>query len=282
MKDAKSRNFIAAIDLDGTLLDSTAAVGPENRAALDELVRRGYEVVLASGRHPVDMAGIAARLPMVRWLVGCQGCEVVSADRKQVLSRVGLPAGVAVRVAEAGHRAGFAVIGYTADAEIAPWDHPEIRRYESVSKTRVEVQTPETFATAPLLKIVWVGETARIDELVTSGAAQDVAAGLDTVRSHDLVFEFMPPDVTKATGVAQVAALLGIPRERVVAFGDADNDMPLFGWAGRSVAMPHARPHVQAAATMVAPAGPADSAFARAVAILAEPEPAHRVTGIDG
>lgn len=267
-KHAESRRFLAAIDLDGTLLDETSRVGAANRAALEALVNEGGVVALASGRHPVDMAEIAAGLPMVDWLVGCQGCEVSDVRRQVVLERHFLPAGAVVRAAEEGRRAGFGVIAYTIEGEVTPWPGSEVERYESVSKTCVQQIGPEELEHRSFFKLMWIADRARIDALVRSGGPGAAASGADTVRSHDYVFEFVPPGISKGTGVETLARHLGIARERVIAFGDADNDLPLFSWAGRSVAMPHAHEHVRARATHVAPSGPPGAAFARGVEAL--------------
>lgn len=55
----------------------------------------------------------------------------------------------------------------------------------------------------------------------------------------------------KGTGLARLAARLGVARARVAAVGDWWNDLTMFAWAGRSFAMGHAPPEVQAAATDV-------------------------------
>jgi hydroxymethylpyrimidine pyrophosphatase-like HAD family hydrolase len=54
---------------------------------------------------------------------------------------------------------------------------------------------------------------------------------------------------SKGTGLADVAVRLGVARERVAVIGDWYNDVPMFEWAGRSFAMPHAPDDVKAAAT---------------------------------
>jgi hypothetical protein len=57
--------------------------------------------------------------------------------------------------------------------------------------------------------------------------------------------------VSKASVVAEIAALHGIGRESVIAFGDMPNDLPLLAWAGTSCAVANAHPAVLAAATHV-------------------------------
>jgi hydroxymethylpyrimidine pyrophosphatase-like HAD family hydrolase len=63
--------------------------------------------------------------------------------------------------------------------------------------------------------------------------------------------DIAPEGVDKATALASVAAGLGVPRERVLAFGDGRNDIEMLRWAGRGVAIGDAPPEVQAAADVV-------------------------------
>ena len=67
--------------------------------------------------------------------------------------------------------------------------------------------------------------------------------------------EISAPGVTKASGLAKVAARHGVGPEDVVVFGDMPNDVAAFDWVrkggGRAVAMGHAHPDVLAAATDV-------------------------------
>ena len=61
--------------------------------------------------------------------------------------------------------------------------------------------------------------------------------------------------MTKASGLAKVAARHGLGPEDVVVFGDMPNDIAAFEWVrdggGRAVAMEHAHPDLLAVATDV-------------------------------
>jgi HAD superfamily hydrolase (TIGR01484 family) len=52
----------------------------------------------------------------------------------------------------------------------------------------------------------------------------------------------MPAEVSKGSALATLALRLGIPPATAVVFGDGENDIPMFEWAGMSVAMPHGWP----------------------------------------
>ena len=79
------------------------------------------------------------------------------------------------------------------------------------------------------------------------------------------LLEIAAPGVTKATGLAQVAARHGIAPAQIVAVGDMPNDIPMLQWAGTSYAVANAHPAVQAVAGSVAPSNDED-----AVAVILE------------
>jgi hydroxymethylpyrimidine pyrophosphatase-like HAD family hydrolase len=53
-----------------------------------------------------------------------------------------------------------------------------------------------------------------------------------------------------------------------LAFGDGENDVQMIAWAGMGVAMRHGNSLAIAAARLVSPPGPPETAFARAVDVL--------------
>jgi hydroxymethylpyrimidine pyrophosphatase-like HAD family hydrolase len=85
----------------------------------------------------------------------------------------------------------------------------------------------------------------------------DVVGGRATVTtsSVEALAEISAPGVTKASGLARVAARHGVGPEDVVVFGDMPNDIAAFDWVreagGRAVAMANAHPDLLAAATDV-------------------------------
>ncbi|WP_255522503.1 HAD family hydrolase [Blastococcus sp. TML/C7B] len=76
-----------------------------------------------------------------------------------------------------------------------------------------------------------------------------------THSSSDALAEISAPGVTKASGLAAVAARHGLGPADVVVFGDMPNDIAAFEWVrdggGRAVAMAHAHPDLLAVATDV-------------------------------
>ena len=68
------------------------------------------------------------------------------------------------------------------------------------------------------------------------------------------LIEISAPGTTKGTGLARLAAELGIAPAEVLAVGDMPNDLSMLRWAGLGVAMGNAHPEaVEAADEVTAP-----------------------------
>ena len=87
--------------------------------------------------------------------------------------------------------------------------------------------------------------------------------------SHHMCIDIMAYGSTKIEGVQRLAAILGIDRKNIMAFGDNSNDIGMIRWAGVGVAMGNARDFVKAAADIVA-APNTEAGFAQEVYKLIE------------
>jgi hydroxymethylpyrimidine pyrophosphatase-like HAD family hydrolase len=117
--------------------------------------------------------------------------------------------------------------------------------------------------TQEVFKVIWIGEPELISNVKLP--LGQVPASVQAVRTHARFLEFMPANVSKGSALALLAARLGIDPAAAVVFGDGENDIPMFEWAGGSVAMPHGWPEAIRRARWVAPNGPTETAFARGV-----------------
>lgn len=257
---------LAAFDLDGTLLGPDGSISTENSGALRDLHSRGVEVVLASGRHPLNMRQFTSQLPFVQWVVAAQGGEASNVARTQRLIDSYLDTAVANRAVALGLKLGFSPIVYL-DSEICTFiDDANSRHYGKLASTSPRVLAPGTILNEPIFKVLWIGSDAAPCDTATRSSE---IASFTWVRTNKRIIEIVPPGVTKASALAVLARHLCISASDTIAFGDAENDIPMFAWAGTSVAMPHGWPAALKAATLIAPDGPPESALARGIALVA-------------
>lgn len=258
---------LAAIDLDGTLLGPDCTISRENRAAVTRLAGAGIEVVIASGRHYQSVRDYAAQLPEVRWIVSSQGAEVGTADRSQVLGRTFLrePEVRALIAAEAGR--GFTSVYYSGEGVFTSTSpNKDLAGYAAMSGHSPVFADRAEIGRMELQKVLWLGEPGNI-----AGLREDhrvAALGLQGLQTHGEIYEFMPVETTKAHALRVLTDHLGLAAENVVAFGDGENDISMFEWAGDSFAMPHGWTGALAKAKRIAPEGPPETVVARAVEVL--------------
>jgi Cof subfamily protein (haloacid dehalogenase superfamily) len=257
---------LAAIDLDGTLLGPKHDISDANKAAVRRLQEAGTQVVLASGRHFLAMHKYVAALPGVQWVVSCQGGEISDANRSTVLSRQFLSPTLVGKALESGHSRGFSIVAYGLDGIFTDSTSDfEMDFYTGLVSIRPAVLDRSELLTRDIFKVIWVAEPEDLSRVVV---AEVSSPQVQVIRTNARFLEFMPSDVSKRTALAKLSLHLGIQAAEAVVFGDGDNDIPMFEWAGTSVAMPHGWPQALARAKLVAPEGPAETALARAVDLL--------------
>jgi len=86
-----------------------------------------------------------------------------------------------------------------------------------------------------------------------------------TAFPQELLLEWSPKNVHKATGLAKLIEHLGIDQSQVMACGDEANDLSMIEWAGLGVAMQNAVPEVKAVANVVTPMTNDEEAVAWAI-----------------
>jgi len=259
------QNFkLAAIDLDGTLLGPDGHISPANLCAVQRLQRAGVQVVLASGRQFESMRPYADALPGVEWLVSCQGGELSNVSRNTVITTGFLSADLVQETLEMGKAQGLTTLAYAVDGIYTDADwNADLQFYTDLASCRpVHCPVHELFG-RQIFKVIWMSTPREIERAVQQHPVNP--ASIQMVRTHARFLEFMPVNVTKAAALGLLAERLGMTASETVVFGDGDNDVPMFEWAGVSVAMAHGWPAALQAATYTTPAGPAGTALARGV-----------------
>jgi hydroxymethylpyrimidine pyrophosphatase-like HAD family hydrolase len=263
------RPRLVASDVDGTLLDPTERISDRTRAAVHRVIAAGVPFVLVTGRPPrwippvVDQLGYAghaicangavlydAATDRVRYAVTLD--PVLLQEAAAAVAAVLPGAKLAVELPSAGGEMddrstrlssngaapqGASLIGtgeFLAEPDYThPWPGADS-----------ETAPRELILSRPAIKLL-VRLRDATSQSMAAAVREILGARLDVTFStgHGLI-ELSAPGVTKGTGLAQLAAELGVLPADVVAFGDMPNDLPMLEWAGSGVAMANAHPDV--------------------------------------
>ncbi|HEX3591009.1 MAG TPA: HAD family hydrolase [Pseudonocardiaceae bacterium] len=255
---------LVASDVDGTLLDPAEAVTPRTAAAIARTLAVGTPFVLVSGRPPRWIPRVAEAAGVSGYAIGANGAVLYDITADRVLARHTLAPDTLVELAHALYaalpdcrvateRVGDTALGL-AGREFAteagyrhPWPGDTI-----FTSSRAEVLGH------PAVKLL-VRHTGMTSDELAEATVAIVGDVVDVTYSSSIgMVELSPAGITKGSGLAEVADLLGVPAQDVVAFGDMPNDVPMLRWAGHGVAMANAHPGVLAVADEVTAANSED------------------------
>lgn len=248
---------LIASDVDGTLLDDSENVTDRTRAAVHAAIDAGSGFVLATGRPPRWIRPVVDALGFAPMAVCANGAVLYDPATDRVISARTLSADTLVKLAEVVGRvipgAGLAVerIGESAhDAATPQFVSSPGYEHAWLNPDNTEVSLADLLS-QPAIKLLIRKAGATSAEMAAQLTAHIGTAAEMTYSTNNGLIEVVPAGITKASGLEEVIAPLGIGIEEVVAFGDMPNDLPMLVRAGHGVAMGNAHPEVLAAAAEI-------------------------------
>ena len=234
------------VDLDGTLVGANHEVSPRNAAALERATAAGARVVVATGR-PVRLV-TPIRESLGHSIALCyNGAIVLDLATNTVIDAYLLDGRVFQHAVEKVRESGlefFVAVEGMPDVGI----RGEVGFREGFEMPRGTLQ--EICDTGVVKGLV----RAMGDQFVPTWDAFSLGFRdeLEVTRSGiEGLIEISRAGVSKGGVIDELARGWGIDPSEAIAFGDMPNDLEMFRWAGRSVAMGNAEPEVKLAATEV-------------------------------
>jgi Cof subfamily protein (haloacid dehalogenase superfamily) len=231
-----------ACDFDRTLVGRDALLRPRTRAAITRSQAAGIPVLVATGRmfrsvRPyLEEAGIAD--PVVCY----QGAAVVDTRSGEFLLHEPIPLDVARGAIRLLDELGHSPNCYVADRLYVARHTEYSRMYSEFQHIPVEeVGDLVAWIEEPPTKLVAVADPEQIPAL-RQALVSAFDGRLFLTTSLPYLLELGNPAVSKGTGVAYVADRIGLSLDRIVSFGDGENDIELIADAGFGIAVEDANP----------------------------------------
>lgn len=260
---------LLVLDIDGTLTDSRHVVSDATCRAIQRVREAGVRVMLATGRRYRDALPIVEQLAITEPVVTASGGLVKRPGDHATLFRArfadGILPGVLEIVVAAGHEPvlytdsfadGFDFYCRSLAGAVMPPAGGGFSEYlgRNCHLARVDPEL-ERHPPADVFAGFVMGPREAMSALEgTLAAAYPDQLALHTIRSprySEWMCEIAPVGVSKWSGLAMVAASLGIAADAICAVGDDLNDLPMVQAAGLGIAMGNARAELLAAADRV-------------------------------
>lgn len=240
---------LIAIDLDGTLLNSSREVSPANLQALANATARGVQVVIVTGRRLHSAQPLLRKLPRPATLIASNGA-LIGSSSGEILYRDFLPSPVArkvLKIAREYRPYAVAIFDLPGRGQVTMQRNaaPEgpISWYLSNSPECLHqvADLEEAIDTDPV-QVMFGGPPDFIEPveavLRDSPAAVEVHLTWTKYLTRNIsILDVMNRDCSKGRSLKLWAERCGIAREEVMAIGDNFNDLEMLQFAGQPVVM---------------------------------------------
>lgn len=247
-----------ATDLDGTLLDRDDNIHPRDAEVIREAMRRGVIVTIATGRLTTGTLPTARRLELTAPLVCGDGSVTACSVTARVLERRPLKTPDVERILGEIIRRPLASFVFTHDAihscARGKDHHSYVRAWSPEITTHADVLEAQAWRASDQGAVMVLGIGSRAEVTKIASWVEEEWPSLEAWTfpfgtSEAWVVRVFTRGVNKGAALESLSAQLGVARNDVAVIGDWLNDLPMFAWAPRSYAMPHAPEQVRLAAT---------------------------------
>lgn len=243
---AGTRPALIALDLDGTLVDFDDTARPLVVDAVQAVRDSGVHVVLATGRSVFGILPVIDAFGLTDgYGVASNGAVTFTYHPTTVRTAITFDPEPAVR----------AVLDHVPDAlvavEVIGRGYRTNRHFPPGEiNGEIWLETVDELVREPVTRVIIRDPQSSVDDFVAL-AEQLGLHGTNYYVGYTAWLDLAPEGVSKASGLAGIAAELGVDRSDVLAIGDGRNDLEMLRWAGRGVAMGHAPDVVKQAADAV-------------------------------
>lgn len=236
-------NHLIVLDLDGTLLTNEKHISPRTKQVITKLKDNGHQIMIATGR-PYRASELYYReLGLTTPIVNFNGAFVHHPLQKSWGTfHSPLDIGLAKDIVDACNHFEFHnIIAEVRDDVYFHYHDEKLINLISLGNPKVTTGDLRNFLEqSPTSMLIHADEhqAAQISRHLSTLHAEVVNQRNWTAPFH--VIEIVKNGLNKAVGIQKVANYFNIPKERIIAFGDEDNDLEMIDYAGTGVAMGNA------------------------------------------
>lgn len=243
---------LIAVDIDGTLIDSTLDIPEANLQALRSARRAGIHVALVTGRRHRFAMPIAEQLGFEFCLISSNGAITRSTSGQLHYADM-LPRATARRLCEYMREfSGCTVLTFDKEERgaivVERTDELSTNIQRWIDKNRMYIEEVAPITTALVcdpVQAMFCGTIERMapaEARLNDGTFADEISVLKTQYEHrDLcILDVLKHGCSKGSALARWAAHLGVPPSEVMAIGDNYNDVEMLEFAGFPFVMANA------------------------------------------
>ena len=259
------KNVLICTDLDGTLLRTDKSISERNLCAIERFKAQGGRFTVVTGRMPSTARAICEKI-RPNAPVGCiNGGGLYDFDKNEYVCARSLDKRAFILLEH--------IVREVPDIGIQVNTHDHVyfaKDSAAMEEFRRLTGAPRLMRSykdidEPIGKIIFGHLSEEVIERVAALlSAHELSGEFDFIRSERMLYEILPKGVNKGLSVRMLSEHLGIPRDRIIAVGDYDNDASMLREAGIGIAVANAAETAKRAADIITVSND-DDAIARVI-----------------
>ncbi|MBT2599047.1 MULTISPECIES: Cof-type HAD-IIB family hydrolase [unclassified Oceanobacillus] len=239
----KKQKHLIAVDLDGTLLKDNKTISSRNKNTLHQAMNDGHIVVIATGRPHRASINYYHELGLKTPMVNFNGALVHHPlDASWKTLHTPMPIKTAHRIIDASYELQVKnILAEVQDEVYMDVYNEEILEVFQDNEERYIIGDIKSKLSEDPTSVLIHPKENHIKELRSH--LDDYHAEIIEHRKWGApwnIIEIIRKGMNKAVGLQNIAKYYDIPKERIIAFGDEDNDLEMIDYAGVGVSMGNA------------------------------------------
>lgn len=236
---------LVAIDMDGTLLNSNNKVSERTKDAIEKATKKGVKIILATGRILKSAINYSEELGLRKPIIACNGAIIVDEDKNIIYEKT-IHKNIAGTIMDMANENNIYYHFYDRDSLYSNIYVNEIVKFyntensmekESQIKVNIFENMKEVIDKNNINTYKFMIVDEDIDKLQALRNKLSQLKEINVCSSWHNNVEVMHREVSKGNSLKYLCEKLNIPREKVIAIGDNENDMTMLEYAGLGVAM---------------------------------------------
>ena len=269
---------LVAIDLDGTMLNSYGEVTEYTKSEINNIIQKGTEVVIASGRSIDSITSIAKSISDIKYIIAGNGAVLYDIQNNKNMYEKYIPKSKALEIIHICEQNSIFYNVYTNKSIIADklrynvlYYYKENLNKEDSKKTNITiVENIEKYVKEmqdeKVMKIFVADENQSVFKSimrkfdnnenlqildVSHMSRKIISHGTDYVTIEYFYTEISLKNVDKWLALEYLIKMLNIKKEEVIAIGDNTNDKKMIKEAGLGIIMKGSNPEVTSIADYI-------------------------------
>lgn len=242
---------LVAIDCDGTLLDSQKEISIGAGEAIAETNAAGIQTALITGRNVDAVRFILDAIELSGPMVGCGGAFIYDPSSAKTLEIHTLPMDKTIELVHLCRE--FEAVLYL--------EYLHYAIYEKTNNLMEQLNSLHEYNRHKVADLLTQLGNEPVKAMVIG--EENISGVIDEIQRRELFRNFvfadffsadiLPEGVNKGVSLRSLAAIQGIPLDRVAVIGDWLNDLDMFKVGGFKIAMGNAPDELKAQADLIAP-----------------------------